>query len=153
MMLELVHPLDTRSIPSADYQYVYENKEPPPLAHIWLAATSCQFTRAEHYCRGFRITLPGEPTVGLHEPPNAYSTAMIVGHLMIALMGLSLPTTTLRMSHTDLWIPARRGIWPPGGRSWFWPPEVVLRSRADIQNFVEQSTQVAQVTVRNSFYG
>ena len=144
MMLQLMHPMAIRGIPAAHYQYVYEHREAPSPMRVWLSAASSHFYRTAHYTRGYRLPgavppwlqpPPGEPT-----PPNAYTSVMVIGRLVISLLGWTILDGDFSVAPEDPWAPARRCIWPPRPGGWSWPPDVALGSLVDIERFAAAAT-------------
>lgn len=144
MMLQFLHPMEMRGIPTAHYQHVYEQKQPPSGLRVWLTAASDHFYRTAHFTKRHRFPepppLPGGSQVLPHKrahvsPPNVYSDVIVVGRLVISLVGWTLLDFEFRTDPPDAWRPARRCIWPPRPEGWPWPPDVVLPSLAAVDRF------------------
>lgn len=144
LMLQFIHPMAIRAVPAAHYQYVYEHRAALCDMRVWLSAASDHFYRTAHYTRGYRLPgmyppwrrpAPGEPT-----PPNAYTSVMVIGRLVVSLVGWTVPEWNFSVAPNDRWRPARRCIWPPRPGGWSWPPDVVLASLRQIEAFAAAAT-------------
>lgn len=144
MMLQFIHPVDLRGIPAAHYQYVYDQRQALPSMRVWISAASDHFYRTSHYMRAYR--LPGanppwlRPPPGERTPPNAYTAVMVVGHMILSLVGWTIPEWDFSVAPDDRWASARQCIWPPRPGGWSWPPDAVLGSLVEVETFAAAAT-------------
>lgn len=77
---------------------------------------------------------------GVQRPPDAYTSVMVIGRLVISLVGWMVPGWEFTTAPDDPWRPARRCIWPAqsGGRTW--PPEAALTSLVEVEQFAAAAT-------------
>jgi hypothetical protein len=145
MMLQLIHPMTIRAIPAAHYRYVYEQRQAPQSMRVWLSAASDHFYRTAHYTRGYRLPSAFPPSLRpLRDepiPPNAYTSVMVIGRLVMSLVGWTIPEGDFTVRPNDRWAPARRCVWPPRPTGWAWPPDVILSSLIDIEMFAAAATE------------
>jgi hypothetical protein len=129
MMLEFIHPVNVRTIPTAHYEYVYQQRKPPPKAVVWLLAYTGGNIRTRHLCRGhlYGPEVPGAPF-------NVYTVVMVVGHLVIHLVGTN-TEGAWNLDPQDAWTPARRRIWPPRESGWTWPPDASIPTEREVMRF------------------
>lgn len=143
MMLQFMHPEELRGIPVAHYQHVYEQHEAPQDMRVWLTAATERFYRTAHYMRAYRLPGAAPPWTlvpGVQRPPDAYTSVMVIGRLVISLVGWMIPGWEFTTAPDDPWRTARRCIWPPQSDGWTWPPEAALTSLVEVEQFAAAAT-------------
>jgi hypothetical protein len=132
-MLEFVYPQE-RAIQQTDTSWLYEHREPPASAIIWVASyrgTDHNSFYRHDVMQPRRQTSPGAQILREHDallpPPVAYGVNFGVQHVAFQVFGTTEPDH--RFGHAGFASAAFEQIWPPRF-AFTWPPAAALDDRS-----------------------
>lgn len=121
MMLEFLDTEHMPVIPKEHYHFLKAEQLPPADTAVFLGAY--RGGRYDGYYWLQTLRLPDKPESPIR--PNAYFATLCVGHVVLQVVGITIPGFTLENRMPNVFT----RIWPADVPSVLWPPRVALGDR------------------------